>query len=98
LPSITLYDDSGQVTGTRRLVLPEGQHVTTNLAAVDFTAAAYASYTLWSTGTLYNAAGQTVRATDQQGLATENTYDLRGQQIQTRCASPATFGSHAWRA
>jgi hypothetical protein len=54
---VTHYDQSGRVTATRRLVLPEGEHLTSNLATVDFTAAAYTQYTLWSTGTQYNAPG-----------------------------------------
>jgi YD repeat-containing protein len=94
---VTHYDESGRVTGARRLVLPSGDHVTSGLAAVDFTAAGYTQYTLWSTGTQYNAAGQVTRSTDQFGNANETTYDLRGQTIQTRtqsgCGSEAGGGS-----
>ncbi len=70
---VTHYDESGRVTGARRLVLPQGEHLTSNLAAVDFAAAAYTQYTLWSTGTQYNAAGQVTRSTDQFGNAHETT-------------------------
>ncbi len=93
---VTHHDESGRATGARRLVLPQGQQVTSGLAAVDFKAAAYTQYTLWSTGTQYNAAGQVTRSTDQFGNAHETTYDLRGQQIQTRTETRCVSEEPAW--
>ncbi len=93
---VTHYNDAGRVTGSRHLVLPAGQHLTSNLADVNFSDQQYAPYTRWATGVVYNLAGQVIRSTDQQGNASETTYGVRGQQIQIRTQAESASGAPAW--
>jgi len=51
---------------------------------------------LWKTQTIYNAAGQVVKEIDQNGLVTEYTYDVRGQQTQVRSQSKSSDGVVVW--
>jgi len=83
---VTHYDGNRRVVESGRLELSAGQYITdaSAIEAVQFDAAPYQDFVLWSSGTDYNAAGQVTSSTDRNKDVTENTYDLRGQQIQTR--------------
>jgi len=93
---VTHYDAARRVTGTRRLVLPSGQHLTSDIASVDFDDPTYDPFTLSTTGTDYNAVGQVISSTDQLENATETIYDKRGLAIETRHESSDEAGNTAW--
>jgi RHS repeat-associated protein len=90
---VTHCDESGRVVQTGRLKVEFDALTTypiTDAAVIEAIDLANHTDVLWYSDTQYNAAGQTVRSTDQHGLATETTYDVRGQQIQTRTEARET--------
>ena len=89
---VTTYDNAGQVTDTTRAVLPDGQFITDNFESVTIDPA-YVDYT---THTDYDFNGNVLSTIDQNGFTTENTYDIRGQLIQTRTESEDENGTTVW--
>jgi RHS repeat-associated protein len=89
--NVTIYDEMGRVDGSLRAVLPH-EFITENLA----TAEVPAQYIVSSNSTTYNYSGQVLTTTDQYGRVTENTYDFRGQQIQTRTETRSVSAGTVW--
>ncbi len=88
----TEFDHLNRNVGSIQAVLPAGHFITTNLA----TAIIPAQYVVSQTSTVYNAAGQVTSTIDANGLETQNTFDVRGQLIQTRRESVDENGNTVW--
>jgi YD repeat-containing protein len=89
---MTYFDSERRVIGTARVVLPDGQFVTSDLAHATFAP----QYVKWTTSTTYNALGLVGAETDRFGLTTQYTYDLRNQPIQVRQQSADERGNTVW--
>jgi YD repeat-containing protein len=53
-------------------------------------------YVSWTTSTTYDADGKVLTTTNEQGLQTQNTYDVRGELIQVRQQAVGQNGSIVW--
>jgi YD repeat-containing protein len=93
----TIYNSQNLVEQTIRAIYPANDRLNTNFfediaefVVID------PDYIQSTTSSTYDAVGQTLTTTNENGLVTEFTYDRRGLQIQTRSQAYDADGELVW--